>query len=222
MDGALEVERNRAAQAVSAKVHTRMHRRVSFGEPEQNTRVGTGAFPMRFGWTSRRTDWFGAGPQRGEIMSIGGVFRTRRGQIGSRRNGQTLVELALLLPLLLLLLVGVTEIGRYAYFDILVSNAARAGAQYGAQSLIQAADSDGIIAAAHNDGLNSMTITPTQQCTCVSGNTPTAAGCGTGACPRPLVYVQVVATDTYSSLFNYPGLPAQMTLTSTVTMRVSQ
>ena len=65
-----------------------------------------------------------------------------------------------------------------------------------------------------------MTITTQQECTCVSGNPP--AGCGAGACPRPIVYVQVTATETYPSLFNYPGIPNSMTLSSTVTMRVGQ
>jgi len=40
MDDAQEVERNRAAQAVSAKVHTRAGGRVSFGEPEENGGAG--------------------------------------------------------------------------------------------------------------------------------------------------------------------------------------
>jgi Flp pilus assembly protein TadG len=135
-------------------------------------------------------------------------------------GGQTVVEVALLLPVLLLLLVGLIEIGRYAYFDILISNAARAGAQYGAQSLIQAADVAGIRTAAQNDGLAAMTITTTQQCGCAAG---ALGGCPTGAvCPQPLVYVQVTASDRYSSLFRYPGIPRNLTLTSTVTMRVSQ
>lgn len=135
-------------------------------------------------------------------------------------SGQTVVEVALLLPILLLLLVGVVELGRYAYFDILISNAARAGAQYGAQSLIQAADVAGIRTAAQNDGLAAMTITTTQQCGCAAG---ALGGCPTGAvCPQPLVYVQVTATDRYNSLFRYPGIPRNLTLTSTVTMRVSQ
>ena len=144
-------------------------------------------------------------------------FRAARSRACS---GQTIVEIALLLPLMLLLLVGVIEIGRYAYFDILISNAARAGAQYGAQSLIQAADTNGIRTAAQSDGLAAMTITSTQQCGCAAG---ALGGCPTGAvCPQPLVYVQVTATDRYNSLFQYPGIPRSLTLTSTVTMRVAQ
>jgi hypothetical protein len=53
MDGAQEVERNRAARAVSAKVDTAMRGRVSFGEPEENPDVPIdaatcGAFVGRF------------------------------------------------------------------------------------------------------------------------------------------------------------------------------
>jgi len=48
-------------------------------------------------------------------------YRAGRGRIRVS-SGQTVLEMALLLPLMLLLLVGVIEIGRFAYFDILVSN----------------------------------------------------------------------------------------------------
>jgi len=158
-------------------------------------------------------------------VRITGVFRSASksgpGRIGgSRTTGQTVVEMALLMPMLLMLLIGLIEIGRYAYFDILISNAARAGAQYGAQSLIQAADKAGIQAAAQNDGLGAMAITSSQECGCSAG---ALGGCPSGGvCPLPLVYVKVTATDTYASLFSYPGLPKSLTLTSTVTMRVSQ
>src|SRR5580692_10049080 len=67
-------------------------------------------------------------------------------------SGQSLIEVALLLPLLLLLLVGTIEIGRFAYYAILVANSARAGAQYGSQSLVTSADTAGITTAAKNDG----------------------------------------------------------------------
>jgi Flp pilus assembly protein TadG len=152
-------------------------------------------------------------------MKVGKRFEPRRnaGRV-CVSGGQTVLELALLLPLMLLLLIGVIEIGRFAYFDILVSNAARAGAQYGAQSLIQAADKNGIQTAAQNDGLTTMTITSAQQCNCGLG---TPGGCPV-ACAQPTVYVAVTATEKFNSLFKYPGLPKSMTLASTATMRVSQ
>src|SRR4030095_9748075 len=109
-------------------------------------------------------------------------FSPRRLQIG-----QALVELALILPMVLLLLLGVIELGRYAYISVLVGNAARAGALYGAQGFSKAiANSPAITAAARNDfasnGLDSSTLTvdsfPT--CGCDIGGTiatDTAANC---------------------------------------------
>jgi hypothetical protein len=150
------------------------------------------------------------------------VHRTPR-ITGTR--GQSVLEFALLLPVMLLLLVGIIEVGRFAYYSILVANAARAGAQYGAQGLATAADTPGIQAAAENDGQNlpQLAVTASQQCGCngagLSGTCP-ASGC---LLPNhPLVYVQVQATGTFNSLFNYPGLPPSFSVTSTEKMRVAQ
>jgi Flp pilus assembly protein TadG len=140
------------------------------------------------------------------------------------QGGQSLVELALVLPVLLLLLVGIIEIGRFSYYSILVANAARAGAQYGAQNLATAADAGGIRAAARNDGLPSLAITPSQFCGC-NGAALNACSTIVPTCAppeHPLVYVQVTATGTFTSLFSYPGLPGSVTLTSTEKMRVAQ
>ncbi len=144
----------------------------------------------------------------------------RRFATFGKSRGQSLVELALVLPVLLLLMVGTIEIGRFSYYSILVSNAARAGAQYGAQSLTTSADSAGIQTAAKNDGLATLTVTTTQLCGC---SAPGLGGCPAGGfCANPLVYVEVTAKGTFASLFSYPGLPPSLTLTSTVKMRVSQ
>ena len=47
-----------------------------------------------------------------------------------RPRGQALVEFALLLPLLLLLILGAMDIGRMFYTKIVITNAAREGANY--------------------------------------------------------------------------------------------
>jgi len=142
-----------------------------------------------------------------------------------RERGQSLVELALVVPMLLIMLVGIIEIGRFAYYSILVSNAARAGAQYGAQNLATAKDTLGIQAAANRDGQGGagLIVTPTQMCGC-SGATLS------GACPatlcilpnHPLVYVRVQVDGSFTSLFTYPGLPAALAVTSVEKMRVAQ
>jgi Flp pilus assembly protein TadG len=150
------------------------------------------------------------------------------------QSGQSLVEVALLTPLLLALLIGGIELGRYAYIAILVGNAARAGTAYGAQSLVLSVDTPGITIAADNDFQNNgqnvskLTVTSATSCGCDSGGTITSADCSTGTNPTAgtcvagtwVVMVSVTASGTFNSLFNFPGIPSSITVSRTSTMRV--
>lgn len=149
------------------------------------------------------------------------MLRATHGQ-----RGTALVEFAIVLPVLILLLLGVVEIGRYAYFSILVGNAARAGVQYGAQNSVTAYDTLGMTAAAQADGYNSissLTVTPTNFCQCWNGITGTAVSCS-GACTTGhlLKYVSVTVTGKVDPLFRYPMLPSTLTVTQTATMEVGE
>src|SRR5258707_8994965 len=140
--------------------------------------------------------------------------RTER--TSKREQGQSLVEVALVLPLLLLLLIGIIEIGRFAFYGILVANAARAGAQYGAQNLATAWDNTGIQNAATNDGAVpgiTMNVTKTRTCRCGNGG---LGGCAGLTCNNLQVYLKVTASESVPSLFQYPGLPANMALSNSV------
>ena len=48
------------------------------------------------------------------------------------QKGQTLVEFALILPIIIIILFGITEFGRIFYSYLVITNAARQGARYGA------------------------------------------------------------------------------------------
>ena len=81
------------------------------------------------------------------MSAAGKIARRATGQMrrrGLRACGQASVELALSLPLLLMMFLVVVETGRAFYIAISVGNAARAGVQYGAQSLSTAADNAGM------------------------------------------------------------------------------
>jgi Flp pilus assembly protein TadG len=162
-----------------------------------------------------------------------GTMRSRPGHgIARSERGQSLVELALLTPILLLLVIGIVEMGRYAYLSIVLGNAAESGALYGAQNLADAANTAGIQAAAQNDyndgrSLSGLTVTSANTCGCDSSGTTTnasctAAGAGTCAAGHWVVMVQVTATGKFNSLFKYPGIPQSLTVVRTVTMRVKQ
>jgi hypothetical protein len=128
-----------------------------------------------------------------------------------REDAQSLVELALLLPLFLLILLGSAEFARFAWAAVLTSSAARAGASWGAQSPANAGDQTGGIeaaAAADSVNLTGLTTTPGLTCVCSSGAAiqrciTTALGVATALsdCPAPATitnYVHVNTTSTVS------------------------
>ena len=177
------------------------------------------------------------------------ALRSRKGLLRGHEDprsqlGQALLELALMLPFLLLLAVGGIEVGRYAYLGILVGNAARAGAAYGAQNHGSSTDGPGIVTAANNDFLqngqnvSTLTVTSSISCGCdtagaltVPYTTASACSDATNAALRATIsacvpaghwvaMVSVTASGTFSSIFSYPGIPSSIAVTKTATMRV--
>jgi Flp pilus assembly protein TadG len=144
-------------------------------------------------------------------------------------SGTSLVEFALVAPVIIFLLVGLIEIGRFAFFSILAANAARAGAQYGAQNLMTAYDSAGITNAALQDGQNLSNWTAAgagivvQQLCAVSGGSPRPCGDPSNSAPpqNTIYYVKVQVTGLFNSLLNYPGIPNSLPISGSAMMRVA-
>ena len=78
--------------------------------------------------------------------------------------GQSLAEFAITLPVLLLLLLGVLDLGRLFFAYIAVNNAAREGARYGAEFPY---DTAGIINIAKREPDNLVTVTTVYNPVCV-------------------------------------------------------
>jgi Flp pilus assembly protein TadG len=148
---------------------------------------------------------------------------------GQRANA--LVEFALVLPVLLVITAGVIDLGRYAYFSIVVANAARAGAAYGSQSNSTAIDPSGMAAAADADVSSNPIATvsanivthiygcyDTVNATMAVLPTATASCSASGQIAFP--YVQVTTTGTIEPFFHVPFMPSSITVTSTALMRV--
>jgi Flp pilus assembly protein TadG len=137
-------------------------------------------------------------------------------------RGASLVEFAIVAPVLIFLLIGTIEVSRYAYYSILAASAARAGVQYGAQNTTTALDSTGITNAARADGQNlaAWTITPNHLCS-VSGAAPAQCAVSSGSPPtNTIYYVKVQVTGTFKSLMNYPGIPNNVPVSGSAIMRV--
>ena len=106
------------------------------------------------------------------LMAAWRRIRRNRGE-----DGQALIELALVSPLLFIILLGAVEFAIVTYDGIEVSNAARAGVQYAAMNGGNTSDTTGITNAIQNDAYNlgtGVTLVsgyPTVSYTCSDGST---------------------------------------------------
>ena len=130
-----------------------------------------------------------------------------------------MIEFALTAPLLLLLIAGVLNYGMALRIAIAVSDAARAGAQYGSLAQANSTDISGMQAAARNaaPALTDMTATAVQSCKCANGSAVSCSGsCGAGSMR---VYVEVTTHATAPNWFSYPGLAFTGAVSSKAVMR---
>jgi len=138
-------------------------------------------------------------------------------------KGQAMVELAGALVVLVPLLLIATDFGRLYYTNIAVEGAARAGAQYGSQSVITAANPNGMKTAAQNDATNLTGMSATaSQCTCESGSSVAACPASYCASSPTATFVEVDTSATFNTLVSYPGIPSSIPLSGKAVMMVSQ
>ncbi len=158
-----------------------------------------------------------------------------RHSLAASESGNALIELALSLPLFLILILGTAEIANLAWASVQVNNAARAAAAYASQSRTNSAPSNiaNIALAAQNDAPKFITapsqVTSNQSCSCV-GTDGSASGiaCDSNALANCRAHgiiqvaVQVNVQAPVSPIVHYPGLPATYTVNSQATMGVAQ
>lgn len=133
-----------------------------------------------------------------------------------------MLEFAVVLPVLVLLLVGAADYGRVFFTSIAVANAARAGAEWGAQDKGKAFGSTTAITDfAKQDGVEAGTINVTSQtvCRCLDESSPPCAS----SCPgygEPRAFVEVTATKTVNLILPYPGVRNNIEITRKAVFRV--
>jgi len=145
----------------------------------------------------------------------------RVASLGGAQDGTSIVEFAILAPVLAFLLIAMVDVGRGAYYGILAANAARAGAQYGAINTTTANDVAGMQNAAKQDASNlSWTVNATPLCS-VNGGTPAICNVsGSGPLTNTIYYVKVQVTASFPTLITYPGIPSQIPVSGSEEMRV--
>ncbi len=124
-----------------------------------------------------------------------------------------MVELAVVIPVLISLLVVVSDFARVFYTYLEVGAAARAGAQYGAQNRVTAGDNSTMQTTAINAApdLTGMTATATSYCTCSDGGA--TVSCASSGCVATIqLFVKVTTNTTFKTLYSFPGIPSSVAL----------
>ncbi len=129
------------------------------------------------------------------------------------------------LTVLVLLLLVALDFARLYYMSMAVTDAARAGAQYGAQNRAAAANVLGMEQAACNS-MQDLGCTPgtnataTSFCQC-SGTTTVVSCTSPPDCASYLQnFVKVTTSSTFHTVIPYPGIPSSVPYSATVTMQV--
>lgn len=139
-------------------------------------------------------------------------------------DGQSLIETAIVISVLILLLAGAVDFGRAYYMTLEVKGACQAGATYGSQN---PTDTTGMVNVANKNsgdlaGNASYNFSPTASygCECSDGSDVTPNCSAMMVClTNSVEYVTVTATATYTPLIPWPGIPSTIPITETVEMR---
>jgi Flp pilus assembly protein TadG len=174
----------------------------------------------------------GTGQTRGRHRMAGaGALTSALVRLWKERRAVALIEFAIVMPILVILLLPLADLGMAFYVKTQVMTAAEAGAEFAflhstswttttVQSAVTGATSLSV----------SATPAPSLKCGYISGTTVTylsgswtqstcvaSSSCGSVACGA---YVQVNAQSTYSALFTYLIFGGSSTLSATSIVRV--
>jgi len=134
------------------------------------------------------------------------------------RHGLATVEFALVLPLLMLIILGCVDFGRFAYTYIAVTNASRTGASFGALNpftpATQTTWTNGVYQKVLEDMSALMAADPELVLEVSSSRIPLITEDSGG-----LWRVRVQVTYPFKCIVPWPGIPSQVNLTRAVEMR---
>lgn len=134
-----------------------------------------------------------------------------------RSRGSAFVELALCMPVLALIMMGVTDYGRIFSVSVSLSSAAWAGGAYASSSSANYNDAAGITAAVNSLARDIAPVTTTTSTYCQCGGGTVSC---TATCTPMKQYVSIKVRKDFSTWFQYPALPKSVPLQETILLRV--
>lgn len=139
------------------------------------------------------------------------------------KTGIAAIEFAIIIPMLMLMFVGLVDLGIGVYRSMEVKNAAQAGAEYAVVNGFNASAISTAVTSATRYSSIAASPAPTQFCGCASNTGVTNATCG-ATCSNGFTagtYVTVSAAATYYSSLIYSRLfPKSFALTAISTVRI--
>jgi Flp pilus assembly protein TadG len=153
---------------------------------------------------------------------IGKILRRLTGS----ESGGALVELAVVLPMLLVIFAGVVDFARVFYTSISLTTAARAAAQYGSASRTNSFNVAEMQAMAGAAGMTGVTAVASRTCRCATDDGPAADFCTSpeeASCvgQHRVITVTVTASKTFTTFMDLlPGVSGSFQLSRSATMRV--
>lgn len=145
------------------------------------------------------------------------------GRLSRSNAGNVTIEFGFVILFMATLAVGAYDFGNLGYQKIAITNAARAGAQYGVQDMSTAEDTTGIVQAARNDrndSANELTISARNYYFCPGQGEVLDESVLCDDSSFSYMYIEVTVQDEVDLLFPYPYVSSPQTIASTNTMRV--
>ena len=139
------------------------------------------------------------------------------------KAGNVTIEFGFVILFMVTLALGAYDFGNLGYQKIAVTNAARAGSQYGVQDMSTAEDTGGMIQAARND-INdvaaALTINARNYYFCPGQGEVADESVLCADSSFSYMYVEVTVEDEIDLLFPYPFVTSPQVIASTNIMRV--
>lgn len=157
----------------------------------------------------------------------------RSGRFSGKQRGNAILELALAIPVIMLLCAAAADFSRLFFNGVTVADASCAGSSYGALRGVNSAqltrmEEIALQSAADVNVADRLGAVADRYCDCpdnpASGPShANAVDCISGTCPDygpPRVYVRTIVQNEFNSVLPYPGVPRDSSIRRRTYMRV--
>jgi len=134
--------------------------------------------------------------------------------------GAAAVEFSFLAPLLILLMVGIMDMGIYIRDKMKLEQISRAATDYLMQGGVEENIVTEVLPYYDENNTSAYTVLAERVCTCSDGSAQdcSAVSCDPGDYSRQ--YVQVTVDRTYTTMFPYPGIPEEIQMSGYSRLRL--